>query len=224
MAVTGDVTSVLDTLAISNQQTSTKKNDELGQGAFLELMIAQLKHQDPLSPQPNGEFISQLAQFSSVEGIERLNTSVNDMATSMMSAQALQASSLVGRQVILPTSTAKLGETGSLAGIATLPASSGAVQMRVYDSAGALVAEKSLGAQAAGNVPISWDGLDSQGQRLPAGKYKVEVHALVEGESQQLDTALAANVNSVTLGQGGSMSLNVDGVGQVALSDIVQIL
>ncbi len=78
------------------------KSDELGKDQFLELLVAQMNNQDPLSPQENGEFIAQLAQFSTVEGIENMNTSMEALLSGYQSSQALQASSLVGRTVIVP--------------------------------------------------------------------------------------------------------------------------
>ena len=89
--------SVLDQYSL---KTETKSSKDLGKNEFLELLVAQLNNQDPLSPQENGEFIAQLAQFSQVEGIEKLNSSMGSLLSGYQSSQALQASSLVGRKVI----------------------------------------------------------------------------------------------------------------------------
>ena len=84
------------------KQPEKKANDELGQSEFLDLMIAQLQHQDPLNPADSGEFLGQLAQFGTVNGITELQNSFADLATSLQSSQALQASTLVGRNVLIP--------------------------------------------------------------------------------------------------------------------------
>ena len=89
MSTVGDVAgSVLDKYQIKNE---TKTNKDLGKNEFLNLLVAQLNNQNPLEPQGNGEFIAQLAQFSQVEGIEKLNTSMGSLLTGYQSSQALQA-------------------------------------------------------------------------------------------------------------------------------------
>ena len=90
--------SFLDSLALKPEV----KEKALGKSEFLELLVTQLNNQNPLEPQANGDFIAQLAQFSSVEGIDNLNSSFGDLAASLKSSQALQASSLVGRSVLVP--------------------------------------------------------------------------------------------------------------------------
>src|SRR5690606_42021670 len=102
--INNEVSSVLD--QYQRKTDSAGKNDELGKNQFLELLVAQLNNQNPLEPQGNGEFIAQLAQFSQVEGVEKLNSSMGALLTGYQSSQALQASSLVGRKVIVPTAKA----------------------------------------------------------------------------------------------------------------------
>ncbi|MBP7824103.1 MAG: flagellar biosynthesis protein FlgD, partial [Pseudomonas sp.] len=98
MSTVGAAGSVLEKYQIKNESNSSK---ELGKNQFLELLVAQLNNQNPLEPQGNGEFIAQLAQFSQVEGIEKLNSSMGSLLSGYQSSQALQASSLVGRKVIV---------------------------------------------------------------------------------------------------------------------------
>jgi len=89
MSTVNGTSSVLDQYQL--KQDAPKSND-LGKNEFLNLLVAQLNNQNPLEPQGNGEFIAQLAQFSQVEGIEKLNTSMGSMLSSFQSSQALQAS------------------------------------------------------------------------------------------------------------------------------------
>src|SRR5690625_3576520 len=100
-------------------QSRFAKGDDLGKNEFLQLLVAQLNNQDPLAPQENGEFIAQLAQFSTVEGIEKMNGSMDAMVSGFQSSQALQASSLVGRTVVIQGEQAMVdtqtGFTGQLA-------------------------------------------------------------------------------------------------------------
>lgn len=201
------------------------KGDELGKNEFLELLVAQLNNQDPMSPQENGEFIAQLAQFSTVEGIEKMNSSIDTMVSSFQSSQALQASSLVGRTVVIPTDQAMIDPQAGFTGQLALPQASGAVTVNVYDDAGSVVSTINLGAQGAGINEFAWDGKDASGNVLPAGKYRFEAQASFNGETKQLATLLPANVDSVSLGvgHGGEMVLNLAGLGSIGLSEVFSI-
>ena len=129
MSVSG-VSSALEQYQI--KQDTTQKKD-LGKNEFLELLVAQLNNQNPLEPQENGEFIAQLAQFSQVEGIEKLNTSMGSLLSGYQSSQALQASSLVGRKVIVPTEKAVVDTSETFKGSLVLPVTSSNVYVNVYD-------------------------------------------------------------------------------------------
>ncbi|WGK62723.1 flagellar hook assembly protein FlgD [Halopseudomonas sp. SMJS2] len=206
-------------------QNRFAKGDELGKNEFLELLVAQLNNQDPLAPQENGEFIAQLAQFSTVEGIEKMNSTMEAMASSFQSSQALQASSLVGRTVVVPTDKAMVDPEAGFTGQLALPQASGAVRVNVYDEAGSVVSTINLGAQEGGIHEFTWDGTDASGNVLPAGKYRFEAQASVNGETVQLATLLPANVDSVSLGvgHGGEMVLNLAGLGSIGLSEVFSI-
>lgn len=206
-------------------QTRDAKGGELGKNEFLKLLVTQMNNQDPLSPQENGEFIAQLAQFSTVEGIETLNTSMESLLNGYQSSQALQASSLVGRTVIVPANQAMVDTTKGIKGQLALPAASDNVYVNVTDAAGSVVTRVNLGSQASGMHDFVWDGKDSSGNLMPPGRYKFEAQASIEGDNKQLATLLPANVDSVSLGngKGGEMMLNVAGLGSISLSNIVSI-
>ena len=209
---------VLDQYQIKDAEPKSK---ELGKNEFLNLLVAQLNNQDPLSPQDNGEFIAQLAQFSTVEGVDKLNTSMESMLSGYQSSQALQASSLVGRKVIIPTDKAMVDTSETFKASMVLPAASSNVYVNVYDGAGSVVNRINMGQQAAGNVSFMWDGKDSSGNLLPPGAYKFEAQANYGAETKGLTTMLPANVDSVTLGQsGGELMLNLAGLGSIGLSKI----
>lgn len=198
---------------------------ELGQREFFELMIAQLKHQDPLKPLESNEFLGQVAQFTTVRGIQEMQKSFADLASSLGSSQALQASTLVGREVLVPSGQGYLAEQGALEGLATLPESTRGLTVAVYGPSGQVVRQMSLGPQAAGEVPFQWDGLTDTGQRVAPGVYGVAATVDVDGRKLAVETALAARVESVTLGRGGaSMQLNLAGLGPVGLASVREIL
>ncbi|MDP3977591.1 MAG: flagellar hook assembly protein FlgD [Pseudomonas sp.] len=216
MSTVNGVSSALDQYQIKSDTTANK---ELGKNEFLNLLVAQLNNQNPLEPQSNGEFIAQLAQFSQVEGIEKLNTSMGSLLSGYQSSQALQASSLVGSKVIIPTDKALVDTSESFKASLLLPTSSSNVYVNVYDKAGTAVSRINMGEQAAGNVSFIWDGKDASGNLLPPGTYKFEAQATYEGETQALGTMLPANVDSVVLG-GSELMLNLAGLGSVPLSQV----
>jgi flagellar basal-body rod modification protein FlgD len=203
---------------------STNKESALGQDAFLKLLITQLKNQNPLSPQDNTAFVAQLAQFSSLQGIQNLNTTMTSVASGMQSSQALQASALVGRTVEVKTGSAYLGADALVRGTMSLDNSTADLQLKIYDSTDKLVMQKDFGAQSAGDLPFAWDGSNSDGTKSAAGMYKFVVTANDGGKAAPVTTYLGANVNSVTMGANQAVTLNVNGVGQVALSDVKDIL
>ncbi len=221
MSSVSGASSVLDQYRIKQE---TKQSKDLGKNEFLELLVAQLNNQNPLEPQENGEFIAQLAQFSQVEGIEKLNTSMGSLLSGYQSSQALQASSLVGRKVIVPSDKAVVDTSETFKASLVLPVSSSNVYVNVYDSAGKAVSRVNLGQQAAGNVSFMWDGKDSNGDLMPPGTYKFEAQATYPEGTKGLYTLLPANVDSVVLGQNGSeMRLNLAGIGAVPLSQVQTI-
>ncbi|GIZ13823.1 flagellar hook assembly protein FlgD [Pseudomonas sp. NCCP-436] len=216
MSTVSSAGSVLDQY---QHQQATGQNKELGKSEFLNLLVAQLNNQNPLEPQGNGEFIAQLAQFSQLEGIENLNNSMGALLSTYQSSQALQASSLVGRKVIVPTDKAVVDTSESFKASAVLPVSSSNVYVNVYDNSGALVSRINLGQQEAGNVSFIWDGKNSNGELMPPGTYKFEAQATYGDEAKGLYTLLPANVDSVILG-GSELLLNLAGLGSVPLSSV----
>lgn len=210
-------TSVLDQFKIKE----TTKTKELGKDQFLQLLVAQMNNQNPLDPQTNSEFVAQLAQFSTVEGLDNLNKSVNTILSSTQSSQALQASSLVGRKVMVPSSKAVVDPAEGLTGTVSLTSSTSNLYVNVLDEKGNTVNRVNLGAQKAGAVSFTWDGKDSSGNPVAKGTYTFKAEAGVDGKTVAMGTVLPANVDSVTLGQnGGEMTLNLAGLGSIALSKV----
>ncbi|TVZ38535.1 flagellar basal-body rod modification protein FlgD [Alteromonadaceae bacterium 2753L.S.0a.02] len=226
--------SLLSDLSIATKTKEETKDNELGQSAFLELMITQLENQDPLSPQENTEFIAQLAQFSSVESLDKLNNNFSSFTNNFMANQALQASTLVGRSVTVPTDRTRLELNDVVTASVEVPHSTDDVQMNIYSESGSLVEQISLGAQPAGELVVRWDGMHAEvngelldwqsghEDGLPPGLYRFEVTTDIDGENTELDTALSANVNSVTVAANGSLVLNLAGIGAVDIAAVKQ--
>ncbi|MCK7551849.1 flagellar hook assembly protein FlgD [Marinobacter goseongensis] len=205
------------------QDSAAAGGNELGKNEFMELMIAQLKNQNPLEPQDNGEFISQLAQFSSLEEMQGLSKSVDDVASQFRSTQALQASAMVGRTVLAPSEIGILGAEGEITGTVEVPASTGGLRVSIESQNGERIRQIDLGASQAGIASFQWDGKDGNGNALPPGPYRIVAEGSYPSGTEQLATRISANVDSVSLGQGGKVTLNLAGMGSIALSDVEQI-
>lgn len=218
--------SILNDLGLTRttqSQSGSPNSGALQQEAFLELMIAQFRNQDPFKPMENGDFLGQLAQFGTVSGIEDLQSSFASFADSLYSDQALQASGLIGREVLIPASTGMLGVSGGVRGAAELPTSTPSMLVQVTDASGALVRRMDLGVQESGLAYFDWDGLNDLGQRMPPGAYQMEVIAGPEGMREQMPVLIEAQVDSVTLGNAGGVLINLDQLGEIPLAEVRRI-
>ena len=221
-----DANSIYNQLGLNTpRDQETKANDELGQAQFLELMTTQLRYQDPLKPMENGDFLGQMAQFGTVSGINDLNVAVNGMSASFQSNQALQASTMVGRTVLVPGDVGLLETGAELRGAVEMPSSSADLKVLIHDASGQLVRQLDLGTQPAGTVHFAWDGSSDSGGAVATGTYRVSAQAFVDGKAVTQVTLIQARVESVTLGRAGNdSSLNLRGLGAVQMNEIREIL
>jgi flagellar basal-body rod modification protein FlgD len=188
---------------------------------FLTLMVAQLENQDPSKPLENTDFLSQIAQFSTVSGIEGLQTSFTDLSSSLHANQAVEAASLVGRQVITDGNVSTLAEGQALGGTIDLPENASAVTVYVQDLAGGLVHSQPLGARSSGGHAFRWDGMDADGEQLSPGQYRLSAEAVVNGEVRSVSVYSHELVESVSVGKSGSsVMLNLQGGGNASMADI----
>ncbi len=211
----------LDALALNKQEK--KDNKSLGQDEFMKLMVAQLNNQDPTKPLENAEFLSQLAQFGTVNGITELQTSFNSLTTSLQSNQALQASTMVGRTVAVPANTVNVEAGKAIEGAVDLTGSTGELNLLIKNSSGQVVKELNLGAHQEGEVSFKWDGLDDSGSAVPAGQYSIIAEAAIDGETQVMGTLLQAKVDSVTLSGANGPVLNLAGLGSIGINEVKQV-
>lgn len=190
----------------------------LGQADFLRLMTEQLKNQDPLKPLDNAQFLGQLAQFSTVQGIEQMQQAMSAMANVMESDQSLRAAALLGREALVEASGADLAAGAGVRG-EVVATRAGAVQLEVVDTNGVVVRRLQVQANGAGSVPFAWDGKDEAGRTAPAGRYSLRAVAGSGSGAESLALRLAARVDSVSLEPQG-LVLNLAGLGSYPLSAI----
>jgi flagellar basal-body rod modification protein FlgD len=217
--------SALDKYSATKSDTaSTAKKSELDQQAFLNLMVTQLKNQDPMKPMESADFLSQIAQFGTVNGISGLQKSLTTMSTALTSSQALQASTMVGRDVVIPRDTFTLQAGGKAPLSAVLPSNATNVNVSITDSTGQAVFHTSLGAKNAGSLDYEWNGIRDNGQPAASGKYTVKISATIDSVPTALTPAVTARVDSVSLGRNGlPPTLNVNGYGAVDMADVLEI-
>jgi flagellar basal-body rod modification protein FlgD len=213
-------------LGVAATGSATTKKTSLGQDQFLKLMTTQMTHQDPTKPMQNGEFLSQMAQFGTVSGIQDLQQSFKDFAAAISSDQTLQAASLVGRTVSAPAQAGVLAAGGEIKGMVNLPASSANVNLKILDPvSGDVVSIQKLGGHSAGPLPFVWDGINDQGNLAHPGVYKIQVEASLDGVNTLLPLEIQSRVESVSMDGGkNSLQVNLVGLGAVNFNQIRQIL
>ncbi|MCP4997029.1 MAG: flagellar hook assembly protein FlgD [Gammaproteobacteria bacterium] len=206
------------------QQLEQQKSDQLQMEDFLNLMVTELTHQDPFKPMDNTELGSQISQFATVSGIEQLNDSFSDLSGNLISDQSLQATNLVGHNVLVPINTGILSTGGTVKGVAGLDASVNNLVIRVTNEAGALVREISMGTQPKGETQFVWDGMTDAGEAASPGTYSFAAQAELNGESVSPYLLMQAQVDSVSLNvPGQGIAVNLTGLGPINLNDIAEI-
>ena len=165
-----------------------------------------------------------MSSFTTAEGIATLGTEFAGIKEVLNSSQALEASSLVGKKVLIPSNETYLSEGGTASGSLTTTTGAYSTLVSVEDSAGSVIRTIDIGDVGAGNQRFDWDGLDSQGQPAPEGKYTFNAYGSVNGNGEELTTASYAHVESVSLGGGtSSVYLNLKGLGGIELSDAIEV-
>lgn len=195
---------------------------DAGQDRFLKLLVTQLKNQDPLNPMNNAEVTSQLAQISTVQGIDKLNATLGAMAGNYDAGQTLQAASLVGRRVLVAGDALELSAAGS-SGAFSLPQSVDRLSISVTDASGVVVHRVDLGAQPAGTQVFNWDGMTDAGGRGIDGRYRFSVNAAANGKTVSAETYALGRIDGVTRAADGTV-LNLGSLGNKALSEVKRIM
>src|SRR4051812_38368138 len=222
MTTTSTATSAQQIIDSFNQVRKQSAATEGLQDRFLTLLVTQMKNQDPLNPMDNAQVTSQLAQISTVSGIDKLNQTMNSMSSSFLASQSLQASGLIGHHVLAPGNDVLLVSGASSAGV-ELPGAADQVTVTVRGAGGEILKTINMGAQDSGIRTFNWDGSTDAGARAKDGIYTFEVTAAQAGKKIDGVTLGAGVVQSVSLGN-GDLQLNTIGLGAVSVSQVKQIL
>ena len=214
----------LENLGLSKPREALKEQ-KLGQEDFIKLMTTQMNHQDPMKPMENGEFLSEMAQFSTVSGLKEIKDAFNSLATSLKSSQALQASSMVGRKVLVPGSMSIFSEGTPMKGAVELDTNVAELKVSILDDRGALVKEINIGNKPAGVAHFNWDGKLTEDKKAMSGNYSIHATGMVDGKAESLKTLITDTVQSVSLGSGGQgVSLTLANAGSASLAEVKEIL
>lgn len=203
-------TSTSGTSSSSSSTGGTELKNE-----FLQMMVAQINNQDPLNPLDGTEYVSQLAQFSMVEGVENLRVLQQKSLTMQDTEQVLQSTALVGKEVMAPASTLKLDQPQDVRGQIYLPSAADGVTLQVYDQYGQKVATRQW--SSSGQGALNYELAD-----LPAGQYSFEVTSTLDGVQSKPQNYVAGEVERVVLPGTGEIQLQVEGVGAVSLFNVVE--
>ena len=188
---------------------------------FLTLLVTQLRNQDPLNPLDNAQVTTQLAQISTVSGINKLNDTVASLSASMAAGPYLQAIGLVGRDVVVAGGKLTLEDGKAAYGMA-LAKDADTVTVTIKDAAGLVVRTLELGAQKSGIRTFAWDGMNDAGKVMAAGDYTMSVTATSKGEAVATDPLTIAKVTGVAPTAQGTI-LMLGSLGTIALSEILQV-
>ncbi len=192
------------------------------QDRFLRLLVTQLKNQDPLNPMDNAQMTSQLAQISTVDGIEKLNQTLQMILNGNNENQALQAAALVGHGVLVPGSGLALAGGMAVGGI-ELAEPADRVSIVIKDASGLAVKTLELGGLDAGSRAFAWDGVADSGTPAAEGAYTIAVNAQ-RGDAKVGATALELGVVSSVVRTSQGVNLNVGALGTFNMTDVREIL
>ncbi|HKO88554.1 MAG TPA: flagellar hook assembly protein FlgD [Burkholderiales bacterium] len=210
-----------DLFAAYGPQKSAKNADDT-EDRFLTLLVAQMSNQDPMNPLDNAQVTSQLAQLSTVKGIEKLNTTVETLMGRVQTSEAMAALSAVGHQVLVKGESIALYDGMAAAGF-ELPGDVDALTVKIYDSAGNVLHTAPLGAQKSGIHTFVWDGVTDSGATAVNNTYKFEIEATINGKKVDVTELALGRIDGVIPNQ-DEVTFELGGMLPVKLSDIRQFL
>jgi flagellar basal-body rod modification protein FlgD len=206
------------------EQAQFKGRQDLGKQDFLTLFTAQLQNQNPLDPVKNEAFVAQLAQFSQLEALTNMQTSLDTFVKAMSSERLLGSAALIGKKVSVTDSMTALDPQTGIEGSLNLPTGAGGVTVTVSDSKGNPVRQLVLGPQNPGTTRLQWDGLDAAGKAAPPGLYRLTAKAVVNGTNSDIPVQTLSTVRGISTNPAdGSVSLEVDGGKTVLLTSVQRV-
>ena len=219
----GVLSGVMQKVMGGGSSTESAPSTSLGKDDFLRLLTTQLQNQDPLNPMDNTAFLAQTAQFSSLEQLQNMNSSLQQLLAQTGGAGPASAASLLGRTITANGSSLSL-EAGSPASLAyALPTGATSVVLQVQDESGKAVRTLMMGQQGQGPHQVTFDVRDDQGQPLPSGTYTYRVAATdTAGRTLPGVFTGGGQVTGVSM-ENGQLVLQV-GAQRIPLTSVVSVM
>ncbi len=218
------LSAILNKLGINSSEKSNvpKAKDQLGQEDFLKLMTTQLQNQDPFAPMENGEFIAQMAQFSTVTGITSMDESLKNVAAKLGETRIATAANMLGHSVLVPGKIARADDDGSVNGVIDLPSASTNVNVVFKSQNGEIIDTINLGNQSSGLVGFAWHGAPKD---MIANDEPIFVEAYANsGKGMEgVSSSIFAEVLSSSAGDGDSgVMLDVRDYGTISANEVIK--
>ena len=218
------LSAILNKLGINSADKSNmpKAKDKLGQEDFLKLMTTQLQNQDPFAPMENGEFIAQMAQFSTVTGITSMDESLKNVAAKLGETRIATAANMLGHSVLVPGKIARTDDDGSVNGVIDLPSAATNVNVVFKSQSGEIIDTINLGNQSSGLVGFAWHGtpkdmMDNDDPII------VEAYANTGKGMEGVNSSIFAEVLSSSAGNGDSgVMLDVRDYGTISANEVIK--
>ena len=218
------LSAILNKLGINSSEKSNvpKAKDQLGQEDFLKLMTTQLQNQDPFAPMENGEFIAQMAQFSTVTGITSMDESLKNVAAKLGETRIATAANMLGHSVLVPGKIARADDDGSVNGVIDLPSASTNVNVVFKSQKGEIIDTINLGNQSSGLVGFAWHGAPKDMIENDEPIF-VEAYANSGKGMEGVSSSIFAEVLSSSAGDGDSgVMLDVRDYGTISANEVIK--
>lgn len=207
--------------SVNGKSKSIKDSVTIAQDRFMKLLVEQMKNQDPLNPMDNAQVTSQMAQLSTVTGIDKLNNTLESLISNVQAGQSYQASNMIGHNILVSGNDISNTGEGGFFGV-DLPSGADKLSVVIKNSAGATVKTMNMVNQDIGTIPLEWNGLTDAGSLAPAGNFKFEVSATVGDKSVVANSLNYAKVMSISNDSSG-LKLNLSNLTTVNTSDVKEI-
>lgn len=202
--------------------TTSQRRSSLAQEDFLRLMLAQLRNQDPFQPLQNEEFLGQMAQISTASGIQGIQESFDSSAAALAGSQALQAAALVDREVLVNSGTLQFDGSDNARLALDLPPGAQA-EVTIRNAAGEVVSRLTASGSSAGRTALEWNGTDLNGDPVEPGQYRIDAQYEFQGSTVAARTMVWGRVESISLDGARGVFINMNGIGELSLSRVIEI-
>ena len=215
---------ILNKLGIKSQDNAAKSGNKnkLGQEDFLKLMTTQLQNQDPFAPMDDGDFIAQMAQFSTVTGITEINNNLNNLGSKLEPNRVATAAQFLGHSVLVPGQVVSPDDNGEIHGVVDLPAFSNDVGLTFTNPSGEIIHSINLGSSEKGLVGFSWKDIPEE---LVKNKTKLNIQAYA-GNGEASDGLSTAVYNKVVAASAPKNSedviLELKDYGEISASEAIK--